>query len=348
MVTDHYLYFGDAAFVRQFVPAADGILEHFARRLDPVLGLVACTDSTFWEFSDWASEWKPMGIPPAGEQTGFLTYTNMLCIYTLHHMADLMRALDRPAVAEEYTLRADALIAAVKTHCFKLGHFTDGLASGALLDRDFSQHGQIWAVLCGAATGDEARSILRNCFMAQPGSSSNDETCPPSSFTKASQAMAFYTLRAASLAGGDVYDEIFHTFWEPWRKQLSQNLSTWCEDMVSYRSDCHAWGSTPLYEFMVEVAGIKPATPGWASVEFQPRVRLFPEFTAKVPLGGRLASWVAQVSWQRRLDFVHVSLSFVAASGGKLVDSAVPVHVVFPDGHTEKLCGSKLTLTFDL
>ena len=45
------------------------------------------------------------------------------------------------------------------------------------------------------------------------------------------------------------------------------------------RSDCHAWGSHPIYHLLTGVAGIKPASNGFASVRIVPQedVQAHPE-----------------------------------------------------------------------
>ncbi|KAH6880815.1 Six-hairpin glycosidase-like protein [Thelonectria olida] len=348
IVVDHFEHFGDVAFSRQLLAVCDGILEAFAGRINSELGLVS-SRTPFWDFVDWTDEWRPMGIPPAAEKTGYQTFTNMLYAHTMQKLAKILPALGRQGIADELSTRADAVVTAVREHCRTGEVFTDGLAAVADHSRDFSQHNQIWSVLCGASTGDAARDLLRTCLpvLQRPGTwlQTRVETPRGVAFTEPSQAMSLYVFRALSAVGGTLYDDAFHAMWEPWRDQLSQNLTTWCEDDVGRRSDCHAWSCAPLYELMAEVAGVQPAEPGWGSVAFRPRTRLFGRFTATVPLAGKLAPGKAVVDWRSIEGSAGVSVSLSLET--KAVTDGVPIHVTFPDGCRETHFGLGVSLTFE-
>jgi alpha-L-rhamnosidase len=55
-----------------------------------------------------------------------------------------------------------------------------------------------------------------------------------------------------------IYEEVWDTLLGPWRKMISEGLTTWAESESMVRSDCHGWSSTPMYEIVREVVGIKP------------------------------------------------------------------------------------------
>ncbi|KAM0272890.1 hypothetical protein ACHAQH_008518 [Verticillium albo-atrum] len=300
MLDDHLTFFNDREFLKQFLPVVDAVLTYFDSRLDAQTGLtVSDMGPGVWNFVDWADEWRPYGISPAVEETGISTYTNALYAYTLRHAATLQSTFGRPALAREYLERSESVIQAVRRHCFDGDAFTDSVASSKPSRSGYSQQIQMWAVLCGAVEGPKAQKLLRRCFQPNGG------------FVKASVSMSFYMLRALSVAGGDVYDECFHQFWDPWVKQLDLGVTTWEEDSVSQRSDCHAWGSAPIFEYMAEVAGIRPSEAGWAEISFRPRLRLFANFAATVPLGapgGKLRG-LAHVCWERDSSAAAITVS---------------------------------------
>lgn len=334
MLSDHLTYFGDVDFLRPFVPAIDAILGYFHQRLDSELGLVVTNSQPgIWNFTDWAEEWRPYGIPPAVEETGISTYTNNLYAYSLKQAASVLSAIGRSNLATEYHVRAGQVVDAIRLRCFDGQLFTDSITSSSVKSRDYSQHNQVWAVLSGAATQQMAADILRRSY----------DAATSVSLVKTSISMSFYTLRAFSVVGEDVYNTMFHTFWTPWVSQLELGLTTWEEDTVSQRSDCHAWGSAPIYEFMAEVAGIRPAGLGWSMVHFQPRINLYKEFAASVPIWLPKSSikGVAHVSWTTmNSGNVTVRLSFEMNE-----EIAVPVYVKLPS-QEPSLVESTQDLTF--
>jgi hypothetical protein len=71
---------------------------------------------------------------------------------------------------------------------------------------------------------------------------------------------------------------------EPWREMLTHGLSTWAEwNGPDARSDCHAWGASPNFEFLRTVAGIEPLAPGFARVRVAPNPGALRKITARMP-----------------------------------------------------------------
>ena len=340
-LTDHYEQFADKSFTLQFLATADSIVQTFAGRIDDNLGLIASRAKelgTTWDFVDWAPEWKPMGVPP--QRTGFQTFTSMIYAYTLKKLARVVQSIGRPYLAQEYDERAGTITKAVQKFCWNGEHFTDGLAAEWDPSKDLSEQIQIWAVLSGTVQDKEARTLLSQSLLQSSHHGAQGAEGLP--FTKASMAMSIYALRAMSEVGGTLYDDSFHAFWEPWRHQISQNMSTWCEDNVTLRSDCHAWSSTPLFEFMTEVAGITPSAPGWSGIAFKPRVKLFSQFSAHVPLGGALRPGVACVQWDNEARNVcSIRLHNAPVE-------TVELFVSFHDGHVEQRLASGNWLEFSI
>jgi hypothetical protein len=55
-----------------------------------------------------------------------------------------------------------------------------------------------------------------------------------------------------------------------WHGMIENGLTTFAENPDPARSDCHAWSASPNYDFLATVAGIRPGTAGFKTVEIQP------------------------------------------------------------------------------
>lgn len=289
-VCDHHLFFGDTSYARSFLPRIDGIFEFFDSHVDE-LGLIGGLPVDMWQYVDWVTTWgatddhPDKGVPTSGRKTNRHTYFSLLYAYVLKQAARLVREVGRPGYASEYESRADHVLEAVRRHSYDGRFFTDSTADVAD-ELAYSQHCQVFAVLSGAAPPGEHARLLQESF-EQPN------------FSKCSYVMKFYALRAFALAGDEVYESFWAHVWDPWRQMLANNLSTWEEDDVRQRSDCHAWGSVPIYEYCTELAGVCPTAAGCQKLQFKPRLRLSEEVEAKIALGKDNS---AEVSWRRETD----------------------------------------------
>ncbi|CAG7932203.1 unnamed protein product [Penicillium olsonii] len=285
-VCDHHLYFNDTRYARGFIPRIDGVLDFFDAHIDE-LGLVSGLPEIVWQYVDWVTTWgatddhPDKGVPTSGRKSNRHTYFSLLYGYVLQKAANLVRDLGRPGHAAEYEERAASVLHAVRTHCWDGKYFTDSTADIAD-ENAYSQHCQVFAVLAGVLDSSEHERILTTSL-----------TNPR--FSKCSYMMRFYAFRALATVGNGVYEAFWESMWAPWRGMLANNLSTWEEDDVRQRSDCHAWGSVPVYEYCVEVAGLQPLAPGWAKVLFRPRLSLAENLEVEVALG---SDNVAVVSWR--------------------------------------------------
>ncbi|KAK4500336.1 hypothetical protein PRZ48_008525 [Zasmidium cellare] len=300
-ICDNHLYFGDTAFTRSMMPRIDGVFEFFSRYTDE-RGLVSGLPNDLWQFVDWVTTWHATdehpdkGVPTSGRKTNCHTYFSMALAYVLRQAASLAVQIGRPGFADEYVGRAESLCQAIRKYCYDGTYFTDSTADVAD-ELAYSQHCQVWAILSGAADRKDYSRLIEDSFSHNTSSK----------FSKCSYMMRFYALRAFALAGDKVYEHQWQTTWDPWKKMLKNNLTTWEEDDVRQRSDCHAWGSLPIYEFCTELAGVKILAPGASKVLFKPRLRLAPEIHARVCLGKEN---VASVDWKKSEDgqFIEVDL----------------------------------------
>lgn len=307
MLHAHYQFFGDAELVKMYLSTVDGVLEWF-RRLMGAEGLVEPASPHYWSFIDWVAEW-PGGVPPANTQ-GPMAVHSLLFAVALQQAAELNLAAGRTSVAEEYRTLSSGLNEAVRRACWSEERqlFRDGPAV-----HEYSQHTQLWSVLSGLMSGDAAKRLMRQTL--------NDK-----SLAQASYPMIHFLFRAASAAG--LYDESY-ALWRAWHKMVGLHLTTWAESPTGSRSDCHAWGALPLYEFPAEVLGIKPGAPGFASIRIEPRPGplMWAEGTAVTAQGP------VQVRWERTEGVFRIQVKGPAN---------IPATLKLPDGSVRsyKCCGS--------
>jgi hypothetical protein len=284
-VCDHMLWFGDIKFVRPLLSLIDGVFEFYNAHVDD-LGLISGLPKEVWQYVDWVNGWEATedhpdkGVPTSGRKSNRHTYFSMLYAYTLQQAAQLLRHVGRTGLVAEYESRADDMVTAIRKHCYDGRYFTDSTADIAT-ESAYTQHCQVFGVLCGAAEPSDSSRLLLEAFDA-----SSTRT-----FGKCSYVMMFYAFRAFAKAGDETYNTLYASAWEPWRGMIRKNLSTWEEDDVRERSDCHAWGSVAVYEYCAEVAGLQPIEPGWRKVLFAPRLSLSDDIHAKVALGQR---WIGK------------------------------------------------------
>lgn len=312
-VCDHLQFFDDRPFASRYLPIIDAVLNFFHRHIGPY-DLVEGLPKDHWLFVDWVDRWESLadgaspGVPLAGRKNGIFTYFSMLYAYVLRKAGELVTACGRHGVADEYTHRQRPLVRAIQEHCFDGRFFTDSLAKGS--SHAYSQHCQVWGILCGAAGQYDQKRILMQAFYPEAGS------LP--AFSACSYPMWFYAYRAFSQVG--IYEQVFDRSLAPWRTMMNNNLTTWEEDPVSRRSDCHAWSSTYILEAMTEIAGLKPLASGWKAIAFSPKVSLSPHLNAKFPLG---RDQVAHVRWSQETHTVILELRYAADVVTVLSDGSV-------------------------
>ena len=259
LLHDYWMYRDGPDFVREQLPAARGILEWFERKAQPsgfpkALG--------WWPFVDWVSSW-PAGVPP-GEADGSSTIVALQWAGALRAAEEMETALGDPVLAGRYRKRRQAILSGVRTTCWDERR---GLMADSPARRSFSQHANILAVLEDAIDAKLQRPVLERVLAG------HDLAAPTLYFR-------FYLGRALDKAGmGDRYLETL----DPWRRMLELGLTTWPETPDEPRSDCHGWSSSPNYELLTTVAGIRPAAPGFRSIRIQPHLGPLQWVRARMP-----------------------------------------------------------------
>lgn len=225
----------DPALIRLCRGDVDRVLDYYDSRIGAD-GLVGRLD--FWEFVDWQDAWNATAGTPAALLHGPSTIINLMYAYALDCASKLMAKTGRPALAEEYRARREAILAAIEKRCWDE---TAGLYREGPDVPQFSRHAQAWAVLNGMKEGTQAETLLRTAM--------DKDDCLVCSFST-----SFEWFRALEKAG--MFAEMRREL-QPWIGLLDLNCTCCPETPTNARSDCHAWSALPLYELMRSIAGVK-------------------------------------------------------------------------------------------
>jgi len=265
MVYDFALWRGDWEFIRQRMPGVRNVLEAFMtfKNRD---GLIECPPG--WNFVDWVPMWND-GVP-AGAESGASGIINWYIVYALNLVARMEEWMNEPELKARWNRLADE-IARQTTAAFwdsKRGLFAD--------DTDklhFSEHAQCLAILSGrlyAQKHDRIRhSLLSDKNLART----------TISFTH----YLFEAYRELNLI------DAFFERMGLWFDLKSQGFKTTPEQPEPTRSDCHGWGSHPIYHYFATILGIRPDSMGFKTVDVRP------QFGSLKHINGKLvhpAGWI--------------------------------------------------------
>lgn len=240
---------GDETFLRGLLPGISGILNWFRSRLrsDNLLGPLP-----WWNFVDWCPSW-PMGVPPGASDTGGSALVTLQYVLALQDAARIFQSLGQTHDADALRTEAQTIARAVQSLCYNAA--PDFRVADTPEKQTFSQHAALLSVLADAVPSADFRPVM-------------DRILSDTALTQTTFYFRFYLTRALVKAGrGDMYLDTLG----PWRDMRAQGLTTWAENPEPTRSDCHAWSSSPNYEFLATVLGIRPGSPGWETVR-SPRI----------------------------------------------------------------------------
>lgn len=247
MVHDFAWWRDDPAMVRRLLPGVRMVLDRFEAWVNAD-GLLEAVHG--WPYVDWVATW-PRGVPPAA-LGGVCGLHNLIHVLALRASADLEEALGEPELAALQRRRAARATAAVRAA------FLD-CERGCLADdpahRNWSRHAQCYGILSGVLSPEEGVRALERA-LGDPD------------FVVQSYIGRFYLFEALRELGraGRILDEL-----DAWWGMLRRGAVTVWEQLEPTRSDCHAWSAHPLFHLPCSVLGVRPAGPGFRSVDIAPQ-----------------------------------------------------------------------------
>ncbi|MEI8288965.1 MAG: alpha-L-rhamnosidase C-terminal domain-containing protein [Verrucomicrobiota bacterium] len=259
MLNDYAFWRNDPEFVRARAIGLRSMLEHFEPYVN---GDGLLENLPGWPFMDWVPQWKTGNAPDA--VNGVSALNNLLYVYALQKSAAVEDSLGEPLLAQRLRAKSARTAAAVRA---KFWDESRGLLADNLAHTEFSEHGQCLALLSDTLTGDPAR----RCFgqlLAAPD------------LKRTTIYFSFYLMETWQKFGrGDLILERLGF----WKDLVRQGLKTPVEAPGDTRSDCHAWGSHPLFHLHASIAGIRPASPGFRTVRIAPEPGELPKIQSRTP-----------------------------------------------------------------
>ncbi len=213
-----------------------------------------------WSFVDWVPEW--FGGYPPGHAEGDSSIIQMHWLMSLQAAADLEEHFGEPELRRRWIRLADAARTSLITRYRnpENGLFYDDSAG------HLSEHANALATLLG---------------LRPPGENTWPETLEASGpVFRCTVYFSHYLFEAYRLMRRT---DLFTARLDLWKGFLNSGLCTIPEQPEPSRSDCHAWGSHPLFHFHASFAGIRPASPGFRTVKVEPLPGKLPALAGSLP-----------------------------------------------------------------
>ncbi len=272
MLHDYWMYRPDPQFVRDHLAGTRDVLGWFSHYEAPD-GLLE--ELPWWSFIDWV----PSGEIPTYDAHGESCVTTLQYLGALIDASDLERSLGDTELASRYHSHADHVRAGLTAKCWVPSR---GLLADNPDQKIYSQQANILGVLYDVVPQDLQQSVLQKILAIEPGTT-------PNGVLSASYYFRFYLARALDAVDkrtnqphAPMADRYLESL-DPWRKLLPLHFSTWPEIPGDTRSDSHAWSAHPIYDMLTLVAGIEPASPGFATVRIAPHLGSLDHLNATFP-----------------------------------------------------------------
>jgi hypothetical protein len=293
MVHDFMMWRDDRAFVVSLLPGVRAVLDTF-QRWRTADGLIS--GPAGWNFIDWVPAWKS-GMPP-GASSGVSAPLNLKLAWISQQAAELEDYAGDPELAALQRRRGRELAAACRAAFWDESR---GLLADDVAHQHFSEHAQCLALLGDLVDGEMATRTAHNLLTAPD-------------LARTTIYFTHYLFETYAKLGR--IDRLFDRL-PLWFDHRKLGLRTTVEMPEPTRSDCHAWGAHPIYHYLASILGVRPASPGFASVKVTPQLGSLRHARGVMPHPrGSIA-----VDLRQHDDGVRGTITLPAGVGGTLANT---------------------------
>ena len=260
MLYDYWMHRRDEGFIKDKLVAVRGVLNWYEQRIDSAKNMLG--PMKWWGFVDWNRKF-PNGVPD-GATDGNSSVITLQFAYTLQQAAALFDHFNQKSEAARYRSVATQLVNGCYKECFDAGK---NAMANTPEKKSFSQHAGIMAVLTGAIPQGSVQKVMNTVLY-------------DTSLSQATFYYRFYLTRALKQAN---MADIYYSQLKPWHDMIKIGLTTFAENPEPTRSDCHAWSSSPNYDFLATLCGIMPDAPGFKKVVIKPALGELKEVDGRMP-----------------------------------------------------------------
>ncbi|WP_231506305.1 family 78 glycoside hydrolase catalytic domain [Paenibacillus sp. UNC451MF] len=282
----YYKLSGDREFLESMYPVAEQMMDYFDRykRQDGLLDSV----NDKWNLVDWpenARDGYDFSLKK-GHIEGCHNVINAFYYGALQSMSDIREELQMP--------RRDDL----EVFCASFRHAFYRPDQKLFVDAEGSEHASLHAnvlpLLFGLAPEEAVTSIVGLIRTKR---------------FSCGVYMAYFVLKALAAAKEYelLYDLIVSDDLHSWGNMVKEGATTcyeaWSKELKWNTSLCHPWASAPIPLFIEEIVGLKPASPGWEKVSFEPHL---PDSLREIRLSFRVPAGEVQFELKDGLISLNV------------------------------------------
>ena len=269
MFGDYVMNHGDKEWLRARLP---GMRKSMAgcELYENADGLIENTPG--WNFMDWVEGWPSDGTMINTEYGCKLnSFVNLMWLLDMQSAAKVERAFGNDHLAAYWEGKAAKLMDAI------IAKFWDekrSLIADTVEKKSFCEHCQAMAIIAGLLPADKEAEMFRHLV-------EDKDLCRTTVYFN------YYLFEAYFKMGRS---DLFQKRLDLWRDYVARGLTTLSEAPDSgkngqpeSRSDCHAWGSHPIWFMQSGIAGIRSDAPWFEKVLIEPQPGALKSLKAKHP-----------------------------------------------------------------